>query len=140
MEPFWTFNLMRYHWANRPLLVFAAGDRDPRFAAVRGELDARSGELAERDVVVITCLGTRDGHAVEPGGGDQMLTVEDVEALRLSFRVELNDFAIILIGKDGTEKRRDSEAVSLDTIFEQIDAMPMRREEMEEEMREGDGS
>ena len=129
MEPFWTFDLMQYHWANRPLLVFAAGGRDPQYQKLAGELEARAGGLAERDVVVVTCLGTRDGHVREPGEDDRMLTVEDVEALRLKFGVELNDFALVLIGLDGTEKRREAEAVPLDAVFAQIDAMPMRREE-----------
>ena len=133
MEPFWTFDLMRYHWRSRPLLVFAAGDRDPQYAKLAGELSARTSDMAERDVVVVTCLGTRDGHVREfddPAGGEKLLTVEDVEALRLRFDVELNDFCMVLIGLDGTEKRRDAEAVPLDDLFAEIDAMPMRREEM----------
>ena len=130
MEPFWTFSLQQYHWGNRPLLLFAISADDPDYRKQKADLDAHAAGVTERDIVLIECLGTRNGHVLEPGEPRQMLQVEDVEELRLRFGVDLNGFALILIGKDGTEKRREAKAVAVDALFEQIDAMPMRREEI----------
>ena len=40
------------------------------------------------------------------------------------------NFRVILVGKDGGVKRQDTTPVRATTIFEQIDAMPMRQQEM----------
>ena len=130
LEPFWTFSLQQYHWGNRPLLLFAISADDPDYRRQKADLDAHAAGLIERDIVLIECLGTRNGHVLEPGVPRQMLQVEDIQELRLHFAADLNGFTLVLIGKDGTEKRRETEAVAVDALFEQIDAMPMRREEM----------
>lgn len=132
MEPFWTFSMQQYHWGNRPLLLFANSAKDDDYRKQKAELDTHAAGLADRDVVLIECLGTRNGHVRAPGKTPQMLQVEDVEELRLKYDIDLNDFALILVGKDGTEKRREAEAVAALALFEQIDAMPMRREESDE--------
>ena len=137
MEPFWTFSMQQFHWGNRPLLLFAISAEDGDYQKQKADLDAHAAGLAGRDVVLIECLGTRNGHVRAPGKPPQMLQVEDVEELRLKYDVDLNDFALILVGKDGTEKRREAGAVAVEVIFEQIDAMPMRREEMGEEGDDG---
>ena len=40
------------------------------------------------------------------------------------------NFTVILIGKDGGEKYRSDQPLSLKKLYALIDAMPMRREEM----------
>jgi hypothetical protein len=55
----------------------------------------------------------------------------DGQKLRETYRVENDTFATILIGKDGGEKLRSSKAISVSNIFDEIDAMPMRQDEME---------
>jgi len=42
-------------------------------------------------------------------------------------------FRVVLVGKDGTEKRRDAEPVAARSLFDTIDAMPMRQREMREQ-------
>ncbi len=42
-------------------------------------------------------------------------------------------FAIVLIGKDGTEKYRTTELLSTAKLFSLIDAMPMRKREMRQD-------
>ncbi len=42
----------------------------------------------------------------------------------------MKQFCIILLVKDGTQKRRDEFPVEPAVIFAQIDAMPMRQQEM----------
>ena len=62
-----------------------------------------------------------------------MLQRDDAHTMRDRFEVGQNEFQVILIGKDGTEKIRSDEAISSDYLFEAIDAMPMRRLEMKED-------
>ena len=40
-------------------------------------------------------------------------------------------FALLLIGKDGGEKRRDTSVPDLNSLFNLIDGMPMRQAEMD---------
>lgn len=42
-----------------------------------------------------------------------------------------NPFTFILVGRDGCEKLRSSEVVSAEKLFGLIDAMPMRKNEVE---------
>jgi hypothetical protein len=46
------------------------------------------------------------------------------------YRVKKNEFLVVLIGKDGTEKYRANKVVALNELFAIIDAMPMRRAEI----------
>lgn len=40
------------------------------------------------------------------------------------------EFAVVLIGKDGTEKHRAGEPLPIAEVWSRIDAMPMRRREL----------
>lgn len=53
-------------------------------------------------------------------------------AARDRFGIEGGSFCAILIGKDGTGKFRSPVPVRPGTLFELIDAMPMRRRERRE--------
>jgi hypothetical protein len=55
--------------------------------------------------------------------------------LRKKFGVTADEFEVILIGKDGTVKLRSKAAVSTSALFQLIDAMPMRQEEMREKKK-----
>ena len=48
-------------------------------------------------------------------------------------RLEIDEgsFALCLVGKDGSLKRRSLKIVPMSEIFEQVDRMPMRKTEME---------
>jgi hypothetical protein len=72
-----------------------------------------------------------------PGMEPQPLT--EAAALRLydHFGVPADAFRVVLVGKDGTEKRRDAEPVTARSIFDTIDAMPMRQREMRDSSDEG---
>ncbi len=68
--------------------------------------------LKERDVVV---------KLVQPGN-----------QLYKSYHVVSEEhFTVILIGKDGGEKYRSDNILTVETLFAMIDAMPMRRAEMQ---------
>jgi Domain of unknown function (DUF4174) len=60
----------------------------------------------------------------------QPIDIASAAKLRQKFNINDNDFRLILVGKDGGAKRQDSEVVQATTIFREIDAMPMRQQEM----------
>ncbi len=53
--------------------------------------------------------------------------------LRERFDVPRGAFRVVLVGKDGTEKRRAPKPVPARSLFDTIDAMPMRQREMREQ-------
>ena len=52
---------------------------------------------------------------------------DSAAALRRSYKLPADRFTVILIGKDGGEKRRSDTPMSAATLTATIDAMPMRR-------------
>ncbi|MCU0355573.1 MAG: DUF4174 domain-containing protein [Cytophagales bacterium] len=116
------FDLSAYRWKNRILLVFAQNATQ-----VQKQLDqwqnAADG-FRERQLLVIQALD-KSGVVAQ----NQPLALADVQALRKQFNVRADEFAVVLVGKDGGEKRRWDKTVPPDEIFAVIDAMPMRQSE-----------
>lgn len=107
----------------RPLLIFAASPDDPGLRAELTRLHDDAGGLAERDVLVIAVPFHN------PSPTDTALTQADAEAARRRFSVAPDEFAVLLIGKDGGEKLRSGKPVSFSKLQDTIDRMPMRKEE-----------
>ncbi|MEO1268497.1 MAG: DUF4174 domain-containing protein [Myxococcota bacterium] len=125
--------LAPFAWKHRPLLVFSPtlGDqRDRQLEAIAG---AREG-FEERDMVLVDVLASPSaasgGPAAATASPGYGVVGPAAEALRNRFQVAAKDFRVILVGKDGTEKRRDLTPVAMDPIFALIDTMPMRQREM----------
>lgn len=117
--------LSHYQWQNRLVLLFAPTAEDGRFREQGAVFAGAPAGLKDRDLVVFRLFGN-SGYE-----GEKSLTRDEVAALREQFEVEPNAFTLILIGKDGTVKRRAEEVVTIDDLFTQIDAMPMRQREMD---------
>ena len=115
-----------YLWTNRPLLVFAPSREHPFFAAQQESLYGHAQALSERDVVVVEIAGDRVLVDGEPA--------PDLHAskLRQRYVVDQNEAAVLLVGKDGGLKVKKSEVFLAEELFETIDAMPMRLQEMRE--------
>jgi hypothetical protein len=125
VRPAWGGELEAYQWKNRLLLVIAPNDADPRLMAFERRLSASMEEVRDRDLLSIRLL-----EAGPTGRPEQPLPPEDVHALRRRYGAVQGGFAVILIGKDGGVKLVQEEQVSLQAIFDLIDTMPMRRQEM----------
>ncbi|WP_234815306.1 DUF4174 domain-containing protein [Mycolicibacterium duvalii] len=116
--------LSDYRWAQRPLLVFAPTDSDPRVVETLGRIETSRCAFVDRDMVlglmVAEGTSTLDGHVVDAG-----------ESRRLAdeYAIAADDFAVVLIGKDGGEKLRINEVPDLQTVYTVIDGMPMRSRE-----------
>jgi hypothetical protein len=62
--------------------------------------------------------------------GDHAIDSDEVAQLRKRFNVKPDEFCIVLVGKDGTEKHRERSPIPMNIIYSQIDQMSMRRQEM----------
>ncbi|MGD8309551.1 MAG: DUF4174 domain-containing protein [Chromatiales bacterium] len=125
-------DLDRYRWEARLLLAFAPSVEAPGWAGLQQRLEQRASALADRDLVVFRVLGHGGSRGAAP------LSREDAAALRSRFGVAAEESALILVGKDGGVKRRTTLDAELPDIFRQIDAMPMRRQEMADKRRRGE--
>jgi hypothetical protein len=123
-------DMQRFQWQNRPLVVIAPAADDPALARQLAIAEAHAEGWRDRDMVTIVVAGDRpvtvDGAAAADLANG---------ALRRRFGVTGQDFAAVLVGKDGTAKLRGDAPITAERLFETIDAMPMRRREMRE--REG---
>ena len=89
------------------------------------EIFARKRATEDRDLLVFEVLAS--GHSLV---GTKPLEVEEAMTLRKRFDVSPESFTVILVGKDGGVKLKQKSRVMLKDIFDLIDAMPMRQEEM----------
>ena len=113
---------------NRPIVVFGPQGDDARMTRQR---HAWVGPLPEagindRDLIVIEAPAEGDGTV-----GGELLAAAEVAGLRQTFGIAADAFAVILIGRDGTEKARWTDPVSAQEIFGKVDAMPMRAQEVQ---------
>lgn len=122
------FNLADHQGKHHLLLLFAASERAPAFEMQRELLRDDREALAERDMLLVCVL--HDGGSK---AGDRLLRPADAAALRDRFGVGPDDFAVVLVGKDGTEKRRDDAPVEPSVLFGQIDERPTQRREPRDE-------
>ena len=126
-------DLSQFQWKNRLLFLFAPKRSHPLFDALQKSIAIEQAEVADRDLVVFEIL--------ESGPSRMDMTDLDsqvAQSLRDKFDVRGDQFAVILVGKDGGIKLNQQDETRLDDIFGLIDSMPMRREEMRQKSRTGE--
>ncbi|WP_102222722.1 DUF4174 domain-containing protein [Acidimangrovimonas sediminis] len=104
-------NLDQYRWNKRVVMIFAPSPQDPKYRDVTEALRARAAGLENRDLVVLT--------DTDPKAQGRLRAAFDVRGFRM-----------LLVGKDGGVKLDEGAVISPDMLFQTIDAMPMRRDEM----------
>ncbi|MFB6247770.1 MAG: DUF4174 domain-containing protein [Salinibacter sp.] len=130
------FRLEAHQWEHRLLFVFAPSGAADSLAAQEERFEGHDPGFRDRDLRLLTLRGPADGTIrTAPGAEARPLTTTAAERLYDRFDVPTDAFRVVLVGKDGTEKRRDAEPVTARSLFDTIDAMPMRQREM----REGGG-
>jgi len=116
-----------YRWKHRLLMVFSPSPEDLNYQSFRKEMEGGGKGLRERDFVVFEVLEKGPSRL-----GDSPMKKEAADALRRKFAIRPGQFCILLVGKDGEEKRRWESTVGLEVIFSVVDSMPMRQREMKE--------
>jgi hypothetical protein len=109
-----------WRYRARLLLVFAPGEWSPLLQRQRTLVSAASAGSAERDLALLEVVGYHCSDSRVTG-----------TALRQVYRVPMDRFSVVLLGKDGEEKWRSNDPVSSQSLFAMIDSMPMRRREMQ---------
>ncbi len=118
----------RYLWSHRPLIVIVPARDHPLIAAQKAALTDTRG-FAERDMVLIVVEG-EDRVSVDGNPAPADLVPAD---LRHRYRVLPSAAQVLLVGKDGGVKRRAARPLPEADLFRQIDAMPMRLREMQQQ-------
>lgn len=113
-------NLDSYLWKNRLLLVFAPSKNNAEYQQQMQLFQGQKASFAERNLLIIELLTE----------GTSRVDAQEAAKIRERFNVNPKEFLVVLVGKDGTAKRQEQSPVSPQSIFETIDAMPMRRQEM----------
>jgi hypothetical protein len=104
-------------WQKRVLLVCAPSPDDASLLRQRQLLAPARADLRARDLLVQEVLFSQ-------------LSTADKNYLAENLRVSTTKFTVVLIGKDGGPKRRETEPVDPASLFSTIDVMPMRQQEM----------
>ena len=103
--------LNQYLWKNRIILTFADDQDHPDLIKLKAEMKENNCEILNRDLLYF--------HFSNDGKTGNRITTND------------QPFRILLIGKDGGIKYESNRSVSLIHLFELIDSMPMRQDEMQ---------
>ncbi len=121
-------DLTQFQWKNRLLFIFAPDSSHPLFKQLQSQIMDQKSEVEDRDLAVFSVLAQ---------GPSQMNTTaidrQEADSIRDRFGISPNAFSLILIGKDGGIKLKRSDPVDLTEIFELIDSMPMRRNEIQQQ-------
>ena len=102
--------LSRYLWKNRIILTFADDEDHPDLIKLKVEMNENDCEILNRDLLYF--------HLSNNGKTGNLTIKSD------------RSFRIFLIGKDGGIKYESNRFVSLIQLFDLIDSMPMRKDEM----------
>ena len=107
------FELSRYLWKNRIILTFADDEGHPDLIKLKAEMNENKCEILNRDLMHF--------HFSNDHKTGNIITKND------------QSFRILLIGKDGGIKYESNRSVFLIQLFELIDSMPMRKNEMQDD-------
>ena len=103
--------LNQYLWKNRIILTFADDEDHPDLIKLKAEMKENDCEVLNRDLLH---FHFSNDHKI-----GNITTKND------------QSFRILLFGKDGGIKYESNRFVSLIQLFELIDSMPMRQDEMQ---------
>ena len=114
----------------RPLLLFTKSRSDARLDKQLDLLRDYRPDLRDRDVVVLRTTGSEETRSAI---GYTSINRGAARELLRRFQPADVGLTVILIGKDGTEKNRWQRLVQPQEIFDLIDAMPTRKDEIKAE-------
>jgi hypothetical protein len=119
------FELSTFQWKNRLLFLFAPDENNLALKKIKRQLTFETEGIIDRDLVVFEVLEVGKSRM-----NNSKMDQKTSESIRNLFETPPGKFTLILVGKDGGVKFRSNEQVSLEEIFELIDSMPMRKNEM----------
>ncbi|PLR33280.1 hypothetical protein CYR55_16980 [Chimaeribacter californicus] len=103
-----TADLTQYRWQHRPVVLFAPSATDAHYLQQIEMLKDHQDALAERDIIVFS-----DTSPADKG--------------QLRSQLQPKGFEMVLVGKDGGMKLRETTPLSAEALLSTIDRMPMRQ-------------
>ena len=126
-------SLDQYRWTSRIVLVFSPTPNNALFKEQVALLKAAVDDFKDRDVIFIFS----NGREAVSTNTYSPLPVQTGN-YHTAFKVDIDQFELILIGLDGTEKYRSGPKLTPPKdLMGLIDSMPMRRQELRERKRKG---
>ncbi|WP_324677483.1 DUF4174 domain-containing protein [Hymenobacter sp. GOD-10R] len=104
-------------WEKRMVLLYAPAADNAEFKQQKSLLAQAQGAVHDRDIRVLELTANQ-------------LSAADKQYLQQQLKVEPTQFTVLLIGKDGGVKLRQTKALTAQQLFGTIDKMPMRQQEM----------
>jgi hypothetical protein len=118
-------DLTDYRWKHRLLFIFAPSTTDATFLTLDKRLAQTALEIEDRDMIIFRIFENSPSRV-----SDKPLLPGDDDALRRRFGIKTGRFTVVLVGKDGGVKLVAYRDADLQSIFNLIDSMPMRQQEM----------
>lgn len=118
------FELTQFRWDKRLLVLSAESGENQSLKEQLRSVALTRQESALRDLVLVTLLDR--GESAAEG---RELTAAEVAAVRATLGIPNSDFALRLIGKDGSVKLARDTIMPMADIHALIDTMPMRKAE-----------
>ena len=120
-------NLNNFEWENRVLII---GGHGSKFKSQLDQINFESKEFINRNLVVI--LIEKDSSRISYDGLKTIKAIDYDSTLSIRNKYEFKEFKLLLIGKDGGEKYNSNDPININIIYELIDGMPMRKQEIKE--------
>ena len=125
-----SFSLQDYEWERR-ILVVAAPDRNAEaYRNILTTLESNRSGLEERHILIVLLPDNAEPSLMLKAGDQPEI---DQQMLRDQLNLEPDQLSFLLIGKDGGIKMREQDSLSLESVFNRIDQMPMRKQEMKKQ-------
>lgn len=115
----------KHMWNDRVLIVTATSPTNVGYKRQDQLLTKGKKGMKDRDLVIYRLY---DDHWLGPK--NEMLSEEEAEWIYRNYEIDKSTFSVLLIGKDGKIKMRKADIISTREIFQLIDNMPMRQQEM----------
>eukprot|EP01024_Parvocaulis_polyphysoides_P059459 TRINITY_DN6429_c0_g1_i2.p2 TRINITY_DN6429_c0_g1~~TRINITY_DN6429_c0_g1_i2.p2 ORF type:complete len:227 (-),score=30.39 TRINITY_DN6429_c0_g1_i2:554-1177(-) len=117
-------SLTDFQWQNRLVLVFTPSEDFSSLQEQRRVIECNQRGYQDRSLRVIEVIGNQvklDGVQIDSPPASEM---------RLRFGVSNDQFQTVLIGLDGGSKLVSKGVLSAEFLFDEIDVMPMRRQQI----------
>ena len=116
-EPSLVERIKAQRWQKRVIVLCAPTAESAELKQQKTSLAAAEAQMQERDMLVLEAVETS-------------LSPAEKQYVRQTLGVAPGSFAIVLVGKDGGVKRKETSPIAPQALFKTIDTMPMRRQEM----------
>ena len=117
--------LDQHQWKDRVIIIFAPDSNDLLLQDQLKLFSGKDSEIVDRDLVI---------YQITPDNGSSshksVLDKVAIQELYNQFKIKNDEFALLLIGKDGGKKFHSNELTAPKVLFNLIDSMPMRQSEM----------